>query len=422
MKKVFLWLLTVFILAGSFALCAVNVGAEEPSYEGIDRSCAGQTITVYNWGEYISDGEEGSLDVVAKFEEITGIDVNYVTYANNEELYAKLSNGGTTYDIVVPSDYMFERLLAEGFLAEIDYTNIPNYKYIDDAYKGIFEFDMKDAYSIPYTVGMVGVIYNTKIVKETPTNWDILWDEKYDDQILMFDNPRDAFAIAQFKLGIDINTTDKAEWERAAEALKDQKSVLKRYVNDEVFDIMEDGNAAVAPYYAGDYLTMYQENNSLAFYYPRNEKGEIITNQFIDVMCITKASVNKKAAEMFINFMLEPEIAIANAEMICYASPNKAVVEDEGYRAYLDDLSDKAFEILYPEDFTSFSSNSLVFRHLSVDILDHMNELWSSNKAEGVNAMAIYIVCGVIVLAIVVLVVLRMKKKRTRRLDSDYYA
>ena len=415
MKKVLSFIFLITILITSF-VNALTVSADD---SGINQSLAGTTIRVFNWGEYISNGEDDSLDVIAEFEKETGINVEYITYANNEELYASMENGGITYDVIVPSDYMFERLLAEGYLQSINYDNIPNYKYIADKYKGIFEFDSEDEYSVPYTVGMVGVIYNTDIVDKEPNNWDILWDEDYQGEILMFDNPRDAFAIAQFKVGISINSHDAQEWELAAEDLKAQKKVLKRYVNDEIFDIMEAGNAAVAPYYAGDFLTMKAENDALEFFYPRNDEGKLITNQFIDVMCIPKSSTNQAAAEMFINYMLRPDIALANAEYICYASPNTEVVGHEDY-SYSKENDPYSYAVLYPDEFADFDKD-LMFRHLDPNILNIMNDQWAFTKAYGVNAVTIHVVSGIIVLVLAVLVVIKLRNKKVRNIGTDYY-
>lgn len=421
MKKVFSLVAALIMLFSAFT---GTVSAEE----GIDKSLAGTTITVFNWGEYISDGSEGSLNVVAEFEKETGIKVQYVTYSNNEELYSQISNGGTVYDVIVPSDYMFERLLAEGYLQPVNFDNVPYYKNIEDKYKNCFEYINEkkykgvtadaDTYCVPYTVGMVGVIYDSEKVKEEPKNWDILWDEQYKDGILMFDNPRDAFAIAQFKLGLDINSTNKEDWQKAAEELKKQKDVLKRYANDEIFDIMEDGLATVGVYYAGDFLTMKENNDKLEFVYPKNDKGELITNQFIDVMCIPKNTKNKAAAEMFINYMLRADIAKANAEYICYASPNKEVVNNPEY-AFSKANDEYAYNILYPAELTEFDTK-LMFRHLPAEIITEMNEQWSSIKASGMNLTIVYIIAAVVIIGLVVLVVLRQRKKKARSLDEDY--
>lgn len=420
MKRVWICILTATLLLGSFA---VPVAAEEDD-GGINRKYEGTTLTVFNWGEYIADGSDDSMDVVAEFEKETGIDVQYMTYANNEELYAALSNGGTTYDIVVPSDYMFERLYYEGYLQPINLDNIPNYVNVAEKYRAIYDDPGLNECYVPYTIGMVGVIYNTAIVEGEYTNWDLLWDDDYAYQILMFDNPRDAFAIAQFKLGLDINSTNPKDWELAAEELKKQKSVIKRYVNDEVFDIMEDGYAAVAPYYAGDYLTMKAENDDLEFYYPRNDEGELITNQFIDVMCITKATNNKEAAEMFINYILREDVALEVAEYICYASPNTTVVNNPDY-SYSKENDEYAYNILYPEELDPDSDKlfdpRLMFSHLGTETLTIMNNHWASVKAQA-NATGIYIICGVILLLLAILVIQKLRKKRMRRIDDEYYS
>lgn len=411
MKKPLYILLTLVIVASSFCLTSCDSASKK------------STLRVFNWGEYISDGEDGTLDVIAEFEKETGIDVEYITYANNEELYAMLSNGGITYDIVVPSDYMFERLYKEGYLQKINKDNIPNYKNILDTYKGIFPFDENDDYSIPYTVGMVGVIYNADVVSAPSETWDLLWDSKYAGEILLFDNPRDAFAVSQFKLGIDINSTDTDEWKAAADELKVQKKVLKRYVNDEIFDIMIDGNAAIATYYAGDFLTMKDKNDSLEFYYPRTEDGELVTNQFIDVMCITKDCTMVKEAELFIDFMLREDIATANAEYISYATPNKAVLDNPDY-CYSKDNDEYAYNILYPPelDGTMAFNQKLMFRHQDSEIINTMNFEWSSLKADGGETTVLYMICCIIIAVLVTMMVVKVYTKKKRKIDEEYYS
>lgn len=211
------------LLSGVMAAAAVltscggsNTTLEEPRAE-YTRDLAGTTLNVFNWGLYISDGSEGSFDVNKAFEELTGIKVNYMNYESNEAMYAKLKSGAVSYDIIIPSDYMIERLKNEDMLQKLDMSKITNYDLIDEKYKNLY-FDENNEYSVPYNVGLVGLIYNTTMVDGTPDSWNVMWDEKYADNILTFNNPRDAFAIAQFLLGIDVNTTDKAEWDRAAEA------------------------------------------------------------------------------------------------------------------------------------------------------------------------------------------------------------
>ncbi len=329
------------------------------------KDLEGTTLDVFNWGEYISDGSEDSLDVNRAFEVLTGIEVNYTTFESNEDMYVKLKSGSVSYDIVIPSDYMIDRMISENMLQEIDYSKIPNYKYITDDYKGL-AYDPEDKYSVAYTGGMVGLIYNTEMVSQAPTSWMAMWDEQYKDNILMFNNSRDAFAIAQFILGQDINTTNTADWDAAAQLLQEQKSLIQKYVMDEVFNKMEGSNAALAPYYAGDFLTMKENNPDLAFVYP--EEG---TNLFVDAMCIPADAQNYEAALMYINFLCEPEIALANAEYICYASPHSAVIENDEY-------SLKDNEYLYPDE--SVKANTQVFTDIDPETRSYYESLWESLK------------------------------------------
>ncbi len=204
------------------------------------------TLNVYNWGEYID------LSVLDEFEQKTGIKVNYTTYDSNETMYAKVSSGAAEYDVVVPSDYMISKMIEEDMLAELDFANIPNYKYIGESYKSL-EFDPENKYAVPYTWGTVVVIYNKTMVDKADIaaqSVDLLWNEKYLGKILMFDNPRDAFGLALKKLGYSMNSQNEAEWREAAELLKKQKPLVQAYVMDQIFDKMESGEAAIAPYSA----------------------------------------------------------------------------------------------------------------------------------------------------------------------------
>ena len=282
------------------------------------------TLYVYNWGQYIAEGDDDSIDVIAAFEEAyPNIKVKYSTYDSNESMYAKLSGGGITVDVIIPSDYMIGRMRQEGMLQELNYDNIPNAQYIDPSFRGM-AFDPEDKYSVPYTWGTVGIIYNTKYVDEADvTGWELLWNEKYADKILMFDNSRDAFGIAEYLLGYDVNTTDEAELKACADKLAEQKPVVQQYVMDQIFDAMENEEAWIAPYYAGDYLTMVEENEDLAFYRPAHQGY----NVFIDAMCIPTCAQEKEAAELFINFMCSPEISAANLDFIGYSVPASASKE-----------------------------------------------------------------------------------------------
>lgn len=233
-------------------LCAIMIFTMLP----VQAKADDVTINVYNWGQYISDGTDGYIDVNKAFTEKTGIKVNYMTFDSNETMYTKLKTGGSTYDVIIPSDYMIARLIAEDMLEELDYSNIPNYALVDEAYKNT-SYDPENKYSVPYTWGTVGVIYNKKYVSESDIgSWDLLWNEKYSGKILMFDNPRDAFAIAELLLGIDINSEDQDELRSATYKLIEQKPLVQDYVMDQIFSKMEREEAWIAPYYAGDYLLM----------------------------------------------------------------------------------------------------------------------------------------------------------------------
>ena len=339
------------------------------------------TLNVYNWGEYISDGSDDTLDTVKAFEEYyyetygVKVKVNYTTYASNEDMFAKLSSGAVSFDVVIPSDYMIARMRENDMLLPLDYSNIPNYQYIDESFRSLY-YDPDNMYTVPYTYGVVGIIYNANKVDEADAHgWELMWNEKYAGDILQFNNSRDAFATAQYMLGLDVNSTDRSNWDRALEELKDQSPLVKSYVMDEVYNMMESGEASIAPYYAGDYFTMIDaqaDDVDLRFYYPDP------TNYFVDAMCIPSCCQNKELAEIFINYMLSPEPAIANAEFIYYASPNSLVYEDEGY---IEDLGEEAMAILYPEmgDFRELY-NAYAYRSLDAATLDYVNSLWETLK------------------------------------------
>ena len=369
MKKIISVVLVLALCAGLFALscCRGTQTVELDTSKLVGNydvpELRGTEINVYNWGEYISDGSEDTLNVIQAFEDLTGIQVNYTMYDSNEDMYAKMKSGGASYDVVFPSDYMIARMIEEGMLQTIDFANVPNYSYISEDFKDLY-FDPDNAYSVPYTGGMVGLIYNTTMVEGTPDSWEIMWDEAYSGQILMFNNPRDAFGIAQFLLGQSVNTTDVAQWQAAADKLIEQKPVVQSYVMDEVFDKMESGEAAIAAYYGGDYLTMADINPDLAFVYPKEG-----TNIFVDSMCIPANANNKAAAELFINFMCEPEIALANAEYLCYLCPHTAVLEDERYTL-------RGNEVLYPQQ----EVKTEYFYNLDRDTQDLLSRLWEQVK------------------------------------------
>lgn len=363
---------------------------------------AGGSITVYNWGQYISDGSDGSLDVIAAFEEATGIKVNYMMFDSNETMYTKLKTGGSSYDVIIPSDYMIARLIAEDMLEELNFDNIPNYQYIDASFRGM-DYDPEEKYSVPYTWGTVGLIYNTKYVQQ-PDSWTALWDEAYSGKILMFDNCRDACGIAELIRGYSLNTTDVAQLEDCADLLKQQKPLVQSYVMDQIYDKMIREEAWIAPYYAGDYLQMAADNEDLAFVFPKEG-----FNIFVDAMCIPKGCQNKEGAEAFINFLCDPEISGQNLDYLGYSVPQTEA------RQYLDPET-AASNIAYPSEETLANSES--FLYLPTQISQAMDNLWLSVKTDGSNTglyIGVAIAVVLIVAALAVVMQVQKKKKKARR-------
>ncbi len=322
-------------------------------------------LNVMNWGQNIADGSDGTMDIIAEFEKrYPNIDVNLSFYDSNETLYSKLSGGGFSVDVIIPSDYMIARMARENMLLPLNFDNIPNYANVQEQFKNP-DYDPQNLYSVPYTWGTVGIIYNTKYVDEEDVGgWDLMWNEKYADKILMFSNSRDAYGIAQYKLGMDVNTTDMAELERCTAELKAQKPLVRQYVMDQIYDTMINENAYIAAYYAGDCMMMIQENPNLAFYLP--ETGGF--NLFVDAMCIPACAENKTEAELFINFLCDPEISGANMDYICYGSPI------EGARDYMDEALANSTEI-YPDE--TVLSRGTGYAILPEEIIQYMDDQMS---------------------------------------------
>lgn len=389
MKKFFALVLSLFVLA-SLMLPVFATDSAVP--------LTGEVINVYNWGQYLSDGTDGYIDVNAEFTRRTGIKINYSTYDSNEALYSKLKTGGASYDIIIPSDYMVAKLIEEGLVQKLDFVNIPNYTNIDNEFKDR-TFDSTNEYSVPYAWGCVGLIYNSKYVTETVTSWNLLWDSDYSGKILMFDNSRDAFAIAEQLLGIDVNTTSTQELDEAAVKLSEQKALVQSYVMDQVFSQMETEEAWIAPYYAGDFLTMKSENDDLEFCFP--EEG---FNLFIDSICVPTGAQNKTGAEKYINFLCEPEISGQNMEYLGYATPVTAA------KAFMDpEIADNP--IAYPSE--EILSRGVSFEKLPTETTQYMNELFDGVKTSGAG-WSWYILIGLIffVASWIVFFVLRKKKRK----------
>ena len=416
-----------FLAVLIFCLVSCNSDdAEDPTFSGETH-----TLNVYNWGEYISDGFEGAADTNKDFEKYFNenlaqkygyyIQVNYTTYANNEEMYTKIKSGAGIYDIVVPSDYMIQKMASEGLLLSYDVAgDIKNYQHIDEKFRGM-EYDPEEQYTVPYTYGMLGVIYNSNLVDPEDVedeSWGLLWNPKYKGKILQFNNPRDAFGTAMYYQGLDINSTDTTVWDEAFNVLSDQKPLVQGYVNDEIFNKMTTASAAIAPYYAGDYLTMAAQEEALSFYYPAEG-----TNFFVDAFCILKNAREPEVAKEYINFMLMEEAGTANALYIGYACPNNLVKNSETYKNELADyLGEDAYDILYGTEPDLINAEYMkkygvaYYKMFSEEIQAHVNTLWEGLKTENstelwVHITSIAIVVGVLSFAIYDLYI---KKKRSR--------
>ena len=325
-------------------------------------------VNVCSWGEYIDE------DLITQFEEETGIAVNYQTAESNEALYSLLKSGAGDYDVIVPSDYMISQLIEEDMLAELDYSQIPNYALISDRFKGL-TYDPQERYTVPYAWGTVGIIYNTSMVEEPITSWSALFDDRYAGNVLMFRNSRDAMATALSYLGYSLNTTDESELREAFQLLKDAKNrgVYQSFVMDEIFQKLEGGNAAIGVYYAGDYLTMLENNEDLAFVVP--EEG---SNWFMDAMCVLKNAPNYEEAMAWINFIASTEANLANMDYLWYASPNQEALEQ--YPAYYEELygeelGQEAYDIIAaPQEVLDRCEAYLV---LPLETRKLYNDLWT---------------------------------------------
>lgn len=401
------------LLAGLLLVCiALPASAEigysdtyDPDYTDDEAQAVGEpldtsvTLNVYNWGEYIANGTDDSMDVNAEFTARTGIQVNYTTFDSNESLYSKLAGGGADYDIIIPSDYMIAKLISEGRLAKLNFDNIPNYRYIDPDLRTP-SYDPEGAYSVPYTWNIIGLFYNTEYIEDEITGWDALWDAKYAGKILMFDNPRDAFCIAQCRLGLDMNSTDPADWKAAAALLKEQKPLVQAYVMDQIFDKMESGEAWIAPYYAGDAAILVDNNDNIAFVAPKEG-----TNFFVDAICIPATSSHKREAEAYINFLCDPEIAGANMEYVGYSTPETAAKE------FIDPEVVES-PIHYPTE--EILANTQIFTDLPADISKLVDTLWAEVKmgGPGESGLLVAIILGFLALYIGIIVYKRQKRKK----------
>ena len=324
----------------------------------------GNTLTVLNYGKYI---ESSVLDA---FEEETGIHVNYEEYVNPEEMYTKYKSGAIDYDVICTSDYMVERLINEGEAKEINFDKIPLSKNLDDSY---FEFskafDPENKYSMPYFFGTVGILYNkNKVDANDVKSWDILWNKKYKDQIIMEDSVRDTFVPALKRLGFSSNSTDKKELETALDQLIEQKPLVYSYLVDESADEVVAGNASMALVYSGE--AAYAESLSKDLDYSVPTEG---SNMWIDSWMIAKTCKNQENAEKFLDFLCREDIAMKNFEYVYYATPNKEVYNKL-------DKETQENKTIFPDEETL--NNCEIFRYLDEDSIALYNKLSKELKSK----------------------------------------
>ena len=354
MKKTLALLCTAAVASG---LLLTGCGATSGGAAAAPGSAGGGEVNVFNWGVYIDES------VLEDFTRETGIKVNYDTFESNESMYGVLKNDGASYDVVIPSDYMISRMIAEDMLEPLDFANIPNFSDIDPSLKNP-SYDPENLYSVPYMWGVLGVIYNTTVVEGTPDSWGLLFDPAYAGQILMFNNSRDGMGVALKYSGYSYNTVDPSEIRTATDLLIQQKPLVQSYVMDEVFEKMQSGSAAICSYYYGDYRTMADVNPDLAFYVPKEG-----SNLYVDAMCIPKGAENKANAEAFINFMCSTQAGLKNCEETWYSTPLLSV------REQLDPELVNNPDAYPGADF--LSSRCEVYQNLPQDILALYDSEWT---------------------------------------------
>lgn len=338
-KKIILLLALVLILVG----CG-------------DSGESGEILNVYNWGDYIEP------ELLSKFEDETGIKVVYDTFTSNEDMYIKLKQGTDAFDIVVPSDYMIERLIAEDLIEKIDLTQVPNFEGVNENLKNP-AFDPNNEYSVPYFWGTGGIIYNKANITNSIDSWTDLFDEEYDGQIVMYNSSRDSIAVALKALGYSMNSTDLGELEEAKELLIKQKPLVLAYQADEGRDTIVGGDADIGFMYSGDALMMMIQNPDLEYVLPKEGP-----NIWFDAMVIPKSNQNYEGAIKFINFMLDPENAALNAEYsVGYSSPVDAAIE-----LLPDEI--KNSKVSYPSQ--DLLENGEVYKN-SPEIISVYDEIWT---------------------------------------------
>jgi len=369
LKKVVILFIVFFLVLNYFI--SFNIIQADNLEENI-------TLNVYNWGNNIADGTDGSVNINSEFTKRTGIKINYTNYSDNESLFAKLSSGGTSYDVIFPSEYMVNKMRKKNMLKELDLNLIPNIKYMDKEFLNK-EYDPGNKFSVPYNWGLLGIFYNKNLLKENPENleWSSLWDVKYAGNILMFDNsPRDVFGIAQLKLKTSLNTVDPEDWKKCAEELKKQRPLVQAFAMDGIVDKLQNGEAILAPYYS-DYSFINKENFNVGFMIPKSG-----TNLFTNLMCIPVSSKHVKEAHEYINFLCDPEIALKNIEHTGYNTPESIVKEKL-------DPEVSGNKYLYPDE-NFLKEKVQVYKSMPDEINLLAADLWVQTRTDTRKSNALY--------------------------------
>lgn len=349
------------ITAAFAALLLSACGSADTDTAG---SSGDNSLVVLNYGKYLD------ASAIKMFEQETGIKIKLEEYESPEEMYTKFSAGSISYDVVCTSDYMVERLIHEGKVAPIDFSSFSYYKNLDPAILAAAEvFDPQNQYSMPYFYGTLGILYNTTMVSEEETeSWNILWDDRYRDTIIMQNSVRDSFVPALRLLGRDINTEDETDLRDALSLLVEQKPLVYAYYVDETADEMIAGNAALALVYSGEAATAMESNADLSYTVPKEG-----SNLWIDSWFIPKSCKNQENAEKFLDFLCREDVAMKNFDYVCYATPNLAVIDA------LDDETLSDTTIFPPQETLD---NCTVYKQFDESTTSLYSYLWKKLKSE----------------------------------------
>lgn len=353
MKKLIQSLVAVFIISFALLFWVNHLNASE-GYEGDN------TITVYNWGEYIDP------DLIDQFEKETGIKVIYETFDSNEAMMVKIKQGGTSYDVAVPSEYAIEKMKEEGLLLKLDHSKLPNLKNIDDRFLNL-SFDPGNEYSVPYFWGTVGIVYNPKLLGERSfDSWNDLWAKDLKNQILLVDGAREVIGFGLNSLNYSLNDTNEEHLQEAKNKLVELQPNVKAIVGDEIKMLLVNEEAPLGVVWSGDAADMMAENENLDYVVPKEG-----SNLWFDNMVIPKTAKNIDGAYKFINFMLDAKIAAQNAEYVGYSTPNKAALRLLPEEIATDDR-------FYPS--SDLTERLEVYENLGQEMLSHYNELFLEFK------------------------------------------